>query len=178
MSDTLVIALVVAFTSALSPIVLAVFTASQRRAEKIEDYRRQDEVAARLLTATTRMTEETVKTNEQLVVIHTLVNSNMTAAMQTGYDSVVRELVLMKEVIKLHEKDGREVSQEAHDEVVRTEGKIIELRAALDERLKQASEAAEQKIAAAALQTAVTMEKVLATDEKTKLDREKEMLQK
>ena len=144
MMETIVIAAIVAFSSMISPLILASLTNKQRREEKIEDYRRQDEVALRLKNAANLqiasnkiVAEAAVSVNNKLDVIHTLVNSNMTSAMQAEYDAVVRELALMNEVISLHRAEGREPSEEALAALDTTKSKIGELKITLDERLKQ-----------------------------------------
>lgn len=61
--------------SLVGPLTLGYFQAKAHRSDKHEDWRRQDEVAARLIAANTQA-------NTKLDVIHDLVNSDMTAALQ------------------------------------------------------------------------------------------------
>jgi hypothetical protein len=160
------IALIVAVSSAISPLILSILSNRSRRAEKLEDYARQDAVAAKaeeaaklllerqkatasdaatvarkLLDANDRVADaaqvavETAQvTNTKLDLIHTLVNSNMTAAMQSEFDAVVRELAMMREVITLNRAAGREPSLDTLAAIKSTEDKITELRAALADR--------------------------------------------
>jgi hypothetical protein len=147
MSDIAIASLVL-----LGPLLLAWLNGRQRRAEKREDYARQDEVAERATEvakqaqeAATLLVEDnqrvakaaalaTSKTFGKLDEIHTLVNSNMTAAMQAEFDATVRELAMMREVIGLHAAAGRAPSTEAESAVTATESRIAELRAALEDR--------------------------------------------
>lgn len=75
-------------------------------------------------------------TNRKLDVIHALVNSNMTAHMQSELDATVRELAMMREVSRLHEDAGRDPTSETIQAIEMTEAKVSELRAVLDDRFK------------------------------------------
>lgn len=130
--------------------------AAIRHQERVEDNARQDLIAQRaadtaeqaaakaaeaaslLLAANERVANTAKVTNNKLDVIHTLVNSNMTAAMQAEYDATVRELAMMREVIALKKVAGHQPSAEAVNALTATETKIAEMRASLDDRLKQA----------------------------------------
>jgi EAL domain-containing protein (putative c-di-GMP-specific phosphodiesterase class I) len=94
-----------------------------------------------------------VRVDGKLDVIHTLVNSEKTLALQDKLDGLVRELVLLRMVVALHRADGAEPSTEALAEIANTETKIVELKRLLAERLVQAETAKgqqEQQAAAAA----------------------------
>jgi hypothetical protein len=69
-----------------------------------------------------------------LRVIHILVNSNLTAVMQAEYDGLVRELVMMEEMVDLKRAAGHEPSKLALDAIEQTKGKIEELKTTLTER--------------------------------------------
>jgi replicative DNA helicase len=160
--NSLLIALVVAV---IGPIILSWLNGRQRKAEKILDWARQDDVAAeakrqqgevaaqaaeaaRLLLAENKKVAHTAaETNEKLDVIHTLVNSNMTAAMQSEYDATVRELAMMREVVALKKAAGEQPSPEAVAAIDATEQKIAQLAAELSDRLKQANIVEAQAIA-------------------------------
>lgn len=74
--------------------------------------------------------------NRKLSVIHTLVNSNMTAHMQAELDATVRELTMMREVARLHSDAGRDPSEETVSAIQLTEARVAELRAVLGDRFK------------------------------------------
>lgn len=85
------------------------------------------------------ITNATRTTNYKLDVIHTLVNSNMTAAMQAELDATVRQLALMREVTELKKTAGHDPSEETLAALELTRVKISELRAVLRDRLRQAT---------------------------------------
>lgn len=135
------VAAIVAIGTVFSPLLLSWLTGRQRRAEKKQDWKRQDEVAeqaakaAALLLAQNKVVAAAAGIiNEKLDTIHTLVNSQMTAALQSESDAITRELAMMKEVIALKRASGQEPSQGALEAIVATEAKIAELRAVLADR--------------------------------------------
>lgn len=95
-------------TAALvSPILMSILTNKNAIALKKQDWDRQDEVARRaeaaairnasLIAESTQMSAEASKVVVgKLDVIHTLVNSTLTAAMQVALDGVRREVVLLE----------------------------------------------------------------------------------
>lgn len=123
--------------SIVSPTVLAVLTWVLRRADTREDWRRQDAVAARVAEVQTSLEASDESTNAKLDQIHTLVNSQMTAAIEAELGAVERELVLMKHVIDLNVAAGRETQPESIAAVEVTQAKIDELRATLADRLRK-----------------------------------------
>ena len=136
------IALIVAVASTTSPLLLAYLSNRNARLIKQEDYARQDKVAAQaaeaahlLLAANERVAVTTEVTNSKLDVIHTLVNSNMTTAMQAEFDATVRELAMMREVIALKQTAGHAPGIDTLAAVKSTEDKITELRTALKDRV-------------------------------------------
>lgn len=149
--DAFAVALLVAFTSIVSPMLLAWLTNRQRRQEKIEDYARLDVVAAqaaeaaRLLVQTNKAVAEVGAqaaiaaqgTNDKLDTIHVLVNSNMTAAMRAELDARKAQLVVMEEMMALNLGVGREPSPAATAAIDGLAHQIDELAANLDDRLSQ-----------------------------------------
>jgi len=165
MSAEIWLALIVAFSSSIGPLILAVVSTALRNVERRHDYARQDAVAAQAAVAAKLLIERqdevaaqareaaslllesnksvaatAAMTNQKLDIIHTLVNSNMTAAMQAEFDATVRELAMMREVVALNKAAGREPHQEALSAILATSHKIEELKANLDDRLKQTKE--------------------------------------
>jgi len=94
------------------------------------------EAAELLLANNERVARTQQETNGKLDVIHTLVNSNMTAAMQSEFDAVARELAMMREVAALKQAAGQEPSPETLAAISATEAKLHELDAALADRAK------------------------------------------
>jgi hypothetical protein len=147
------------FASVTAPILLARRTEQMHREDMLADYQRQDKVAAQVAAASTAalraaadahqsatvIGEHTAATavrlddaNSKLDVIHGLVNSNYSAAMQSQLDALVTSAALMREVVDLKRAGGAEPSQESVIALGDTEAKIAELRAGIADRLKQA----------------------------------------
>lgn len=77
--------------------------------------------------------ENADKVNEKLDVIHTLVNSSMTAAIQSQYDDKVEKLAMMREMMRMSGKPNADMTAA----IKATEIKIAELKETLDERHRQ-----------------------------------------
>jgi uncharacterized protein Yka (UPF0111/DUF47 family) len=142
--EAVFVALIVAIAGLIGPVVLSHFNNKQRKEELVETYRRQDQVANQakeaaklLLEANEKVAERAEVTNSKLDVIHTLVNSNMTAAMQAELDATTRELAMMKEVVRLNKVMGHEPSKEALSAIDTTLRRIDELRVNMEDRYKQ-----------------------------------------
>jgi hypothetical protein len=98
---------------------------------------RQDAADAQRAVAADLLVAANERLGGKLDVIHTLVNSNMTAAMQAEYDATVRELAMMREVVALNHAAGREASAEALGAIAATDVKVADLWATLQDRLHQ-----------------------------------------
>ena len=145
--------LAVFVTSLISPTVLAYFTNRARRADKKLDWQREDDVAERanktaelLVENNERVAKTSKETNLKLDQIHTLVNSNMTAAMRSELEATIGKLKLMREIVARDKADNIKVLPEALQAIRDVESKISELTASLNDRLKQ-TELAELKLA-------------------------------
>jgi hypothetical protein len=152
MSDGVWIALIVAVTSTSGPLLLAWLTNRARSEDKQEDWARQDAVAAQaaeaaalLLKANERVAAATDQTNQKLDVIHTLVNSNLTAAMLAELSATEAGLVLMREMVDDRLQRGVQPSPEATARIRNTETRINELRAQVTDRQTQ-TELAESQL--------------------------------
>jgi hypothetical protein len=128
----------------------AAVAASVLRAAQAESIRRTDEVAR----LTAQQAEGTAArlddTNSKLDVIHGLVNSTLSAALQSELDALVTSLAMMREVMDLKKSGGREPAEEAVIALQATEAKIAELKVTLADRLRQAEVIAAQSARAAA----------------------------
>jgi hypothetical protein len=157
MSDPILIAIIAAIAgmgTVFSPLILAHMAARQRRAEKQLDWAREDRVADQaaeaarlLLAANERVAKTAAVTNAKLDVIHTLVNSTLTAAMQAEYDATVRTLALMREVAALKQAAGQEPTDETAVAIDAMQARVTELKVAVDDRLTQTA-VADQQLAA------------------------------
>lgn len=121
-------ATVAAVATVIGPVVLSITNSRSRTREKVEDWKRQDEVAARLLSANNTVTRK-------LDVIHGLVNSSLTTAMRNELEASERVVVLMEEVMRLNKEANREPSNISIVTLHAMKVKIIELRANLSDRL-------------------------------------------
>lgn len=93
--------------------------------------------AARLAAENGRMVADSAKqAGLKLDTIHTLVNSNMTTAMESERAAVDRELSVMRELIDLRRSMGYEPSQAVLSVVAATEAKLAELDTALANRAR------------------------------------------
>ena len=144
--------LAVVATSLISPTILAYFTNRARRADKKLDWQREDEVAARakrtaelLVENNERVAKTAKETNLKLDQIHTLVNSNMTAAMRAELEATIQKLQLMREIVARDKADNIKVLPEALKAIADVEIKIGELTATLNDRLRQ-TQIAEEKL--------------------------------
>ncbi len=139
-SENIVLALIVAattgITTTIAPVTMALITARQARKDRQEDYARQDAVAARAATVARKLSDATSTSNIKLDAIHTLVNSNMTAALQAEHDAMVREAAMMQEVIDLKRAAGQEPNELAVAAQMATNQRIAELESVLATRQK------------------------------------------
>jgi hypothetical protein len=100
--------------------------------KKIAD---QAAVAARLLLANNeRVATSQLETNGRLDVIHGLVNSTLSAAMQSEFDATKRELAMMREVMALKQSAGLEPTEETIAAIIATETRLAELDQTLIDR--------------------------------------------
>jgi len=123
--------------------------ASVLQAAQAESIRRTDEVARLAEQQAVRAGEKLDDANSKLDVIHGLVNSAMTTALQSEMDALVTSLAMMREVIDLKRSAGREPTAEAVIALHGTEAKIAELRGAIDDRMRQAETIAARAASAA-----------------------------
>jgi hypothetical protein len=140
--DAVLISAIVAVSTA----VQLVLTSRAKRKEKDQDYAREDAVAARAAEAakllsinTAKVAETAQRTSDKLDVIHVLVNSNMTAAMQAELDATVREAAMIQEVMDLKMAAGTQPAVEALAALESARNKITELKAVLAGRSEAAA---------------------------------------
>jgi len=147
MSDSILVALIVGVMAVIGQQLQSWNASRSRREDKEEDWARQDEVADKLVEQNEKVAKAAGETKAQLKEIHTLVNSNMTAAMQAQLVALKGQLVLMERLAE------RTVSTEDELAAIKAvQGQISELEAALRDRL----EATEAAAAAAAVTTTTT----------------------
>lgn len=130
MNETVQVALIIGFTGLVGPLFLSLLNARDRRNTRREDYKRQDEVAERLL-------KNTAKSEAKLDIIHALVDGALTAALHSELAETVRNLKLQHEVMKLKESLGETVRADDYDQLTVTQTKIDELWIQISDRETQ-----------------------------------------
>lgn len=125
----------VAALAVLSPTLLAVINGWQLRVSKRDDNARLDLVAERAEQAAADLLKSNNVVSGKLDVIHGLVNSELTGAIDGERSATVRELALMREVMALHKvATGRDPSQASLTAIDLTEARVSELDAQLADR--------------------------------------------
>jgi hypothetical protein len=132
----LILSIVITAAAITVPLILSARLERIRHSDFLADARRQDHVSERLKITNDQAASTAQTVNEKLDVIHVLVNSNMSAAMKSELDAVVRQLALMREVVELRRSAGQEPGDAALVAIRDTEAKVSELRAAISDREK------------------------------------------
>ncbi len=122
----IVVAAVAVFSSITAPLILSHRTERMHREDLLEEYRRQDEVAAQAkAAAATMLAQQTLaaeaarirdershdllsRIDVQADRIHTLVNSDMTAARQDQLDQTEATIVVLERVLRVAGEKGIE----------------------------------------------------------------------
>lgn len=154
--------LVAVFASVTAPLILAYRTERMHREDRQADYARQDEVALRAAEASAALLNEQRliaagtheangkldKLDKQAKRIHTLVNSDMTAARQSELDQTRAMADVLRRVIAVATAAaGQEPDPADVEALERADKRIEELQAILADRLYQAQQVeAEQEM--------------------------------
>jgi hypothetical protein len=153
---TLALAVVTSiFASITAPLILAHRTERMHREDQLADYQRQDKVAREAKEAASLVAAELQKSTEaaqenarvsqeklddlsaQTQRIHTLVNSDMTAARQEELDQAESLIVVLQRVIKLAKGKGLMPDPADTDALERTQRRRDQLELILADRLAQ-----------------------------------------
>jgi hypothetical protein len=140
-TQTVVVALIV---SIIAPVVLSYLNGRQRKADKLENWAREDQVAARVLEVANRAATAQAQNASVLQDIHTLVNSDMTAARQAELTTTRLLILALKRIV-----DPDTATEEA---IIGAEKRATELEQILADRL-----VAQRKVEAAAAEHAVSV---------------------
>lgn len=161
----LIIALVVAFTSlvtaVVAPVLMSYVSFKQRKAEREADWERQDEVASNAAKASAllldaqkkaaRVTADNAElTGSKLDVIHTLVNSQLSTALENELEALKREQAIIAEMLEMKKAQGLKPSKEALVAMEKSKVRIAELQTIIAERDAQQRQANKQTEDAAA----------------------------
>jgi hypothetical protein len=153
--NALLVAVLGGLIGALAPVLLIRANGRERRKDQEQTWARDDKVAeqaaeaAELLLAAQkesiartdavaeRVAAATSTTTAQLNAIHTLVNSDMTAARQSELDQTRVTLAVLRKVVALDLAAGRDPAEADRATIDATEARIAELEAILEDRLAQ-----------------------------------------
>ena len=125
--------------AAVATVTVSIITGRQALAKQRLDYARQDQVAERLMESNKRVAATAAVQIGKLDVIHTLVNSDLTKAIQGHLDEAIVAVSLADQVVQLHRKAGVEAPSEVLGIIDASNEKIAALRGDLAQRAKQQS---------------------------------------
>ena len=145
----------VIFASITAPLILAHRTEKMHRQDQLADYQRQDRVAIDAANtaaaarnaawaaqrAAERSQDQLAVLNAQTRRIHTLVNSDMTAARQEQLDQDEQLIVMLQRVIQLTQDKGMPPNQDDLNSLDRIRHRRDQLELLLADRIEQAREA-------------------------------------
>jgi hypothetical protein len=142
-----IVALIAGLAAPLSGVITVLILGRQNRQTTQQNWRREDLVAARAAEAAQALIESNkvvaeaaeenaAKTFSQLTQIHTLVNSNMTAAMEDALASKLGHLVALEQVLVM-QRDTDEPVTDTLREIQKTKEDIARRRVELQDRLRQ-----------------------------------------
>lgn len=166
LSETVILALIVAVPASLSPLVLRWWDsksiadakekeAEERRTDKEQDWARQDAVADKLIASNAKVAASAkassdiiaasaALTEEKLAElkvgqdqVHTLVNSNLTAAMEAQLEALEGKLIVQVQMHEYKKEAGKKLEPEAIASMEETTRKIADLKKSLEERAIQ-----------------------------------------
>lgn len=127
------------FSSITAPLLLARRTERQQRSDRLADYERQDEVARLAARAVAAQAYQARLAGEKLDKIHTLVNSDMTAARQSELDQTRVLVAVLRRVVALSRQRGHQDLADV-EALERASARAGELEAMLADRLHQLRE--------------------------------------
>jgi hypothetical protein len=133
------VALTTLVTSTIGPVVIAIVNYRTARADKLIEWARQDEVARRLEAHAVDAKEqrETLAAqaethrdvmDKKLDVVHSLVNSQLQAALAAEHDALEGQLTLITELIELRKTQGASPSEETIKTIEKITQRLDELR--------------------------------------------------
>lgn len=134
--------------SVLGPTVLLRLQGKQRREDLAIQWARDDALSARAEAIGQRVVQANQHTAEvveatasstasKLEVIHTLVNSQLTKALESERDAIRRELAMMEEVVAMKKTMGAAPSEGVLAAIAFTKAKLKDLELQLEDRARQ-----------------------------------------
>jgi hypothetical protein len=131
------VALISGGSAIIGPVLLSYLVNRQSIARERRLSERQDEVASRVSEVAVKAARVASRTEHQLGQIHTLVNSDMTAARQAELDQTRKHLTTLARLIEADLRRGEEPSLEDLEEQSKMQARASELEAILADRLVQ-----------------------------------------
>lgn len=135
------VALIVGGCGVIGQLLVNYQNARQRSKDRQEDWKRQDEVASkaeraaeRLLAQNERVAESTKEAKQVIDEIHILVNSNMSAALQSELDETVRGLAVLRELTGWKDAAGHPPTKATLETIEEMEQKIKDLQVVVADR--------------------------------------------
>ena len=142
MSDIVLVAMI---SGLVGPTILAVVAFLIARANKREDWRRQDLVASMLVNSSQAVTVQLDGLKAGQKEIHTLVNSDMTAARNAELEQTEVALLALEEIVTLKLATGVQSTEAAHAKIDATKARITELKLILADRAAAQATADEER---------------------------------
>lgn len=144
----IVLAVIAVFSSVTAPLLIMQSTARTRRRERLEDYAHQDRLAAEAAEAAEAAVAATRVSNGKLdqlsaqaAQIHSLVNSDMTAARQAELDQTRSLLTVLRRVVSITADKGQPPDPADVQAIENAIRRVTELERVLSDRLAQFREA-------------------------------------
>lgn len=149
-AQVIILALIVAVGAFAGPFAKDWLAGSQRARERQQDHDWQIEVANKVEAVKVKAAEVAESQGSQLKQIHTLVNSDKTAAFQTELNATRANAVLLRRVMALDKVAGTVASPEDLEVLTTAEARIVELQVILADRLAQQKLVEEEQARASA----------------------------
>jgi uncharacterized Fe-S cluster-containing radical SAM superfamily protein len=141
----IIVACTTLVTSTIAPVVMAYVTWRTARSDRRADWLRQDEVARRVKQVALDQAQQAVDTvaglksnSQKLDVVHSLVNSQLQAALQAEHDALVAQLVLIRELVAVRTGEGTGPFPETLATIERISTRVNELAHIIEERNSRA----------------------------------------
>lgn len=139
-SDTVVVAAIVAVSSTCAPLFLAYLTAQQRRKERREDFERQDKVAQRAAIVAKNLMDFNRSIVSAADDVGMNLDGQMRESLRSEIEAIERQLALAQEVLQLRIEAGNEPSDDSLRAIRFTKDRLEMLKAQLAAREQKEKE--------------------------------------
>lgn len=128
-------------TGTVTPIAVGYFQYRIRKAERVKDMQRQDDVAQAISDRDIKVDGKLEALQDIAQVTHGLVNSRMSVILQSMHDALVGQMESLKDNIELRRKNGNPPTEDAIAAVDTLRARISELRNLIAQRAATEAEA-------------------------------------